>query len=108
MSWTARRRWANTEMTRMTTSPRPECLMLLSCSALPWPPRVLIVEDESIIALATKANLKRMGCDVVADYREARRKLGVVPQELVFDPFFSALGKRVPLKASSLFFILIV
>ncbi|MBS0316906.1 MAG: ABC transporter ATP-binding protein, partial [Proteobacteria bacterium] len=28
-------------------------------------------------------------CDVVADYREARRRLGVVPQELVFDPFFS-------------------
>lgn len=40
--------------------------MLLSCSALQWPPRVLIVEDESIIALATKANLKRMGCEVVA------------------------------------------
>lgn len=40
--------------------------MMLSCSAMPWPPRVLIVEDESIIALATKANLKRMGCDVVA------------------------------------------
>ena len=30
-----------------------------------------------------------MGCDVLADYREARRRLGVVPQELVFDPFFS-------------------
>ena len=30
-----------------------------------------------------------MGCDVVADYRNARRQLGVVPQELVFDPFFS-------------------
>ena len=30
-----------------------------------------------------------MGCDVVADYRAARRQLGVVPQELVFDPFFS-------------------
>ncbi len=30
-----------------------------------------------------------MGRDVVADYREARRLLGVVPQELVFDPFFS-------------------
>jgi len=30
-----------------------------------------------------------MGCDVIADYREARRRLGVVPQELVFDPFFS-------------------
>jgi len=39
---------------------------MLSCPALPWPPRVLVVEDESIIALATTANLKRMGCEVVA------------------------------------------
>ncbi|HVK54892.1 MAG TPA: ABC transporter ATP-binding protein [Burkholderiales bacterium] len=30
-----------------------------------------------------------MGHDVVTDYRNARRKLGVVPQEIVFDPFFS-------------------
>jgi ABC-2 type transport system ATP-binding protein len=30
-----------------------------------------------------------MGADVVADYRRARRMLGVVPQELVFDPFFT-------------------
>jgi len=30
-----------------------------------------------------------MGHDVVADYRQARRALGVVPQELVFDPFFT-------------------
>lgn len=30
-----------------------------------------------------------MGFDVEADYRAARRQLGVVPQELVFDPFFS-------------------
>jgi ABC-2 type transport system ATP-binding protein len=30
-----------------------------------------------------------MGYDVVANYREARRMLGVVPQELVFDPFFT-------------------
>lgn len=30
-----------------------------------------------------------MGHDTVADYRAARRALGVVPQELVFDPFFS-------------------
>jgi ABC-2 type transport system ATP-binding protein len=30
-----------------------------------------------------------MGHDVVRDYREARRALGVVPQELVFDPFFT-------------------
>ena len=30
-----------------------------------------------------------MGADVVEDYRRARRMLGVVPQELVFDPFFT-------------------
>jgi ABC-2 type transport system ATP-binding protein len=30
-----------------------------------------------------------MGHDVVGNYRTARRLLGVVPQELVFDPFFS-------------------
>ncbi len=29
------------------------------------------------------------GHDVIANYREARRALGVVPQEIVFDPFFS-------------------
>ena len=33
--------------------------------------------------------LKVMGHDVIADYRQARRALGVVPQELVFDPFFT-------------------
>jgi ABC-2 type transport system ATP-binding protein len=30
-----------------------------------------------------------MGANVVTDYRRARRMLGVVPQELVFDPFFT-------------------
>jgi ABC-2 type transport system ATP-binding protein len=30
-----------------------------------------------------------MGADVVSDYRRARGMLGVVPQELVFDPFFT-------------------
>ena len=30
-----------------------------------------------------------MGADVVAEYRRARAMLGVVPQELVFDPFFT-------------------
>ena len=29
------------------------------------------------------------GHDVTTDFREARKKLGVVPQELVFDPFFT-------------------
>ena len=33
--------------------------------------------------------LRVMGHDVVRDYRRARRALGVVPQELVFDPFFT-------------------
>lgn len=30
-----------------------------------------------------------MGHDVQADFRQARRLLGIVPQELVFDPFFN-------------------
>jgi ABC-2 type transport system ATP-binding protein len=33
--------------------------------------------------------LSVLGHDVVGDYREARKLLGVVPQELVFDPFFN-------------------
>ncbi|MDP5237898.1 ABC transporter ATP-binding protein [Uliginosibacterium sp. 31-16] len=37
----------------------------------------------------TAGSIQVMGHDVIADYREARRALGVVPQELVFDPFFS-------------------
>ena len=38
---------------------------------------------------ATRGTVRIMGYDVQADYRDARRSLGVVPQELVFDPFFS-------------------
>ncbi|MDR3086785.1 MAG: ABC transporter ATP-binding protein [Azoarcus sp.] len=38
---------------------------------------------------ADSGTLEVMGHDVVTDYRNARRKLGVVPQELVFDPFFT-------------------
>jgi ABC-2 type transport system ATP-binding protein len=34
-------------------------------------------------------SLSVMGYDVLSDYREARHRLGVVPQELVFDPFFT-------------------
>jgi len=46
----------------------------------------------SILAGLTRADAgtaKILGHDVIADYRAARRALGVVPQELVFDPFFS-------------------
>ena len=38
---------------------------------------------------ADRGTIRVLGHDVVADYRAARRALGVVPQELVFDPFFS-------------------
>lgn len=37
----------------------------------------------------TSGNLSVMGYDVMAQYRQARHALGVVPQELVFDPFFN-------------------
>jgi ABC-2 type transport system ATP-binding protein len=37
----------------------------------------------------SEGTVKINGFDVVSDYRQARRSLGVVPQELVFDPFFS-------------------
>ena len=37
----------------------------------------------------TSGHLHVMGCDVLKDYRAARRQLGIVPQELLFDPFFS-------------------
>jgi ABC-2 type transport system ATP-binding protein len=42
-----------------------------------------------------------MGHDVVADYRNARRNLGVVPQELVFDPFFSVRERCASSRATS-------
>ena len=46
----------------------------------------------SILAGLTKATEGRVlvhGHDVQKDYAQSRRMLGVVPQELVFDPFFS-------------------
>ena len=46
----------------------------------------------SILAGLTRATQGRvmvLGSDVQTQYAEARRKLGVVPQELVFDPFFN-------------------
>ena len=46
-------------------------------------------------------SLRVMGHDVQGDYRAARRLLGVVPQELVFDPFFTV---RESLKIQSGYF----
>ena len=41
------------------------------------------------LARASAGQVRVMGADVITDYRRARRMLGVVPQELVFDPFFT-------------------
>lgn len=46
----------------------------------------------SILAGLTRASagtVEIMGYDVSAQYRDARRALGMVPQELVYDPFFT-------------------
>jgi len=41
------------------------------------------------LAKASAGRVSVLGSDVITDYAAARRKLGVVPQELVFDPFFN-------------------
>ena len=41
------------------------------------------------LARPDSGQLRVMGFDVQDAYREARRVLGIVPQELVFDPFFT-------------------
>lgn len=41
------------------------------------------------LATATSGRVSVHGHDVQTDYQAARRSLGVVPQELVFDPFFN-------------------
>ncbi|MEK6670046.1 MAG: ABC transporter ATP-binding protein [Pseudomonadota bacterium] len=58
----------------------------------------------SILAGLSRASSGRVtvqGHDVVSDYACARRALGVVPQELVFDPFFSV---RETLRIQSAYF----
>jgi ABC-2 type transport system ATP-binding protein len=41
------------------------------------------------LSRASTGAAKVMGFDVVDQFRDARRSIGIVPQELVFDPFFS-------------------
>ena len=41
------------------------------------------------LARADAGSVSVMGADTSSEYRRARRMLGVVPQELVFDPFFT-------------------
>ncbi|MDH4285067.1 MAG: ABC transporter ATP-binding protein, partial [Gallionellaceae bacterium] len=40
-------------------------------------------------AIPDDGKISVMGYDVVSQYRNSRKQLGVVPQELVFDPFFN-------------------
>jgi ABC-2 type transport system ATP-binding protein len=40
---------------------------------------------------ADEGTVEVLGHDTVQDWRRARRRLGVVPQELVFDPFFKVV-----------------
>ena len=40
---------------------------------------------------ASSGNIRVMGQDVQSDFRTARKMLGLVPQELVFDPFFTVM-----------------
>ena len=53
------------------------------------------------LSRATAGRVRVMGHDVVDDYAAARKALGIVPQELVFDPFFSV---RETLKIQSGYF----
>ena len=53
------------------------------------------------LSRASSGSVSVQGHDVVGDYAAARRALGVVPQELVFDPFFSV---RETLRIQSAYF----
>ena len=41
------------------------------------------------LARANKGNIRVMGYDVRKNWRQARNIIGVVPQELAYDPFFT-------------------
>src|SRR5436853_6723273 len=40
-------------------------------------------------ALASEGSVEVLGRDVISDYRVTRRAVGLVPQEINFDPFFT-------------------
>ncbi|WP_353235913.1 ABC transporter ATP-binding protein [Diaphorobacter ruginosibacter] len=51
--------------------------------------KTTLISILSGLARASSGSVKVLGHDVQSDYAAARRRLGVVPQELVFDPFFN-------------------
>jgi len=48
-----------------------------------------LINAMSGLVLPTSGSIKVQGFDVIEDYRQTRRMLGLVPQELIADPFFS-------------------
>lgn len=48
-----------------------------------------LINSMSSLVVPTSGKISVLGHDVITDYREARRALGLVPQELIADPFFS-------------------
>ena len=51
--------------------------------------KTTLISTVAGLTRSDRGSVKVMGHDVVGAYRDSRRNLGVVPQELVFDPFFS-------------------
>ncbi|MDX1352063.1 MAG: ABC transporter ATP-binding protein [Thiomicrorhabdus sp.] len=48
-----------------------------------------LINAMSGLVVPTAGNIRVQGYDVIEDYRQTRRLLGLVPQELIADPFFS-------------------
>ncbi|MBN2866438.1 MAG: ABC transporter ATP-binding protein [Thiotrichales bacterium] len=48
-----------------------------------------LINAMSGLLTPTSGSIQVQGFDVIDDYRETRRRLGLVPQELISDPFFS-------------------
>ncbi len=48
-----------------------------------------LINAMSGLVIPTSGRIEIQGHDVIADYRQTRRLLGLVPQELIADPFFS-------------------
>lgn len=51
--------------------------------------KTTLISSLAGLARPDSGTLKVLGYDVIKDFRQARSRLGVVPQELVFDPFFN-------------------
>ncbi|TDR31355.1 ABC transporter ATP-binding protein [Hydromonas duriensis] len=51
--------------------------------------KTTLISSMAGLVRPSAGSVKIMGCDAHQDYQNARRQLGVVPQELAFDPFFT-------------------